>query len=172
MLTITIIFNRNRIKSKNALFEKKILENDLELKNKEMTSNVMSLMKKNELLVEISKKLSVVEKSAYRNETKATVRQIAKELQDNTNEEIWHEFKVRFEDVHKDYYNRLLQLYPDLWPSEQRLCAFLRLNMTTKEISELTGQSVATLEKARYRLRKKLEIPHSKINLVTFLSKI
>ena len=171
ILTIIIIFNRYRIKSKNVLIEKQKLENDLELKNKEMTSNVMSLMKKNEILAEISKKLKKIEKEAYREDTKEAVRKIAKEIQENANEEIWQEFKVRFEEVHKGFYDRLLQQFPDLWPSEQRLCAFLRLNMTTKEISELTGKSIATLETARHRLRKKMGLLNTETNLITFLSR-
>ena len=63
-------------------------------------------------------------------------------------------------------------MFPDLSPSEQRLCAFLRLNMSTKEISELTGQRISSLETARYRLRKKLGITNSHINLITFLNNI
>jgi DNA-binding CsgD family transcriptional regulator len=62
--------------------------------------------------------------------------------------------------------------YPDLTQSELKLCAFLRLNMSTKEISELTGQRILTIDHARYRLRKKLGISNSEINLVTFLSQI
>jgi len=53
-----------------------------------------------------------------------------------------------------------------------KLCAFLRLNMTTKEIAELTGQQIHTLENARYRLRQKLGITSSDVNLVTFLAQI
>ena len=171
ILTIVIISTRNRIKSKNAQLQQEKLKNDLELKNKELTSNVMLIMKKNEILEEVSKKLNEIERGAYKEETKTAVKRIAKELLDNTDENIWDEFKVRFEEVHKDFYSRLIQKFPDLWPSEQRLCAFLRLNMTTKEISELTGQSIASLEKARHRLRKKLGLLNTKTNLITFLSR-
>jgi hypothetical protein len=170
VITIIIILSRHRIKSKKALFEKKMLENNLEQKNKEITSNVMSLMKKNEILTEISKRLKEIEKNAYKNETKVAIRKVIKKLQKNTNKEIWQEFKVRFEEVHKDFYNKLLQHFPDLWPSEQRLCAFLRLNMTTKEIAELTGQSITALEKARHRLRKKMDLLNTDTNLISFLS--
>ncbi len=65
-----------------------------------------------------------------------------------------------------------MERFPNLSPSEQRLCAFLRLNMSSKEISELTGQSLNALETARYRLRKKLGISNSQVNLITFLSRI
>jgi len=74
--------------------------------------------------------------------------------------------------VHKDFYDALLRRFPELTPSELKLCAFLKLNMTTKEISELTGQRLNTLENARYRLRQKLGITNSEANLVTFLAQI
>ena len=172
MIVIVLIFFRQRIKARYVRLEKQKLEGELEFKNKELTSNVMSLMKKNEILTEISKKLRQVEKEAEKRETKEAVNRIAYELQENTNEKIWQEFELRFKQVHNDFYNKLNKQFPGLWPSEQKLCAFLRLNMTTKEIAELTGQSVPTLEQARYRLRKKLGISNSEVNLITFLSQI
>ena len=75
-------------------------------------------------------------------------------------------------EVHEDFYDTLLKRFPDLSPSELRLCAFLKLNMTTKEISELTGHQMNSLEMARYRLRQKLGISNSEVNLITFLSQI
>ncbi|MBK7030723.1 MAG: hypothetical protein IPH45_16615 [Bacteroidales bacterium] len=74
--------------------------------------------------------------------------------------------------MHKDFYDALIKKYPELTPSELKLCAFLKLNMTTKEISELTGQRLNTLENAWYRLRQKLGISNSEVNLVTFLAQI
>ena len=172
LIVIVLIYYRQRIKARYVRLEKQKLEGELEFKNKELTSNVMSLIKKNEILTEISKKLRKVEKEAVKKETKEAVKKIAFELQENTNEKIWQEFELRFNQVHTDFYNKLNKQFPDLWPSEQKLCAFLRLNMTTKEIAELTGQSVPTLEQARYRLRKKLSITNSEVNLITFLSQI
>jgi DNA-binding CsgD family transcriptional regulator len=143
----------------------------LEFKNKELALNVMSLLKKNEILSEISKKLINVKNEAVKDETKDAIRRIYKELQKSTDDEIWEEFELRFRQVHSEFYNKLMKRFPDLSPSEQRLCAFLRLNMSSKEISELTGQSLNALETARYRLRKKLGITNSQVNLITFLSK-
>ena len=132
----------------------------------------MSLLKKNEMLSEISKKLIDVKNDAVKDETKEAIRKIHKELQKSTDHEIWEEFELRFRQVHSEFYDKLMKKFPDLSPSEQRLCAFLRLNMSSKEISELTGQSLNALETARYRLRKKLGISKSQVNLITFLSKI
>lgn len=172
IVTIILLVARQRIKAKNTIIEKKQLENELEMRNKELTSNVMALMKKNEILSEIADKLMDIRDEAVKDETKSAIKRIAGELQKTTDDEIWDEFEVRFRQVHSDFYEKLIQKYPNLSPNEQRLCAFLRLNMTTKEISELTGQRTGTLEIARSRLRKKLNITNTQVNLVTFLSQI
>ena len=172
LIVIILIWVRQRVKAKNALFRQQQLEHKLEFKNKELTANVMSLMKKNEILSTISDKLINIKTQAVKEETKEAISKISKEIQKITNEEILHEFELRFKEVHNDFYHKLRQKFPTLTPSEQRLCAFLRLNMTTKEIAELTGQQPSSLETARYRLRKKLGISNSHTNLVIFLSQI
>ena len=172
LIIIFLLWARQRIKAKNTLLEKKGLEEKLEFKNKEFTLHVMSLMKKNEILANVSNKLIQIEQEAVKDETKAAIKRIAAELQKSTESEVWEEFELRFSQVHSDFYEKLLKKFPNLTPSEQKLCAFLRLNMTTKDISELTGQSISTLETGRYRLRKKLNISNSQVNLITFLSQI
>jgi len=172
LIIIILILARLRVKAKNALLEQQKLEHELEIKNKELTTNVMSLMKKNEVLSVISEKLIDIKNQAVKDETKKAINRISKEINKITNEEVTQEFELRFNQVHSDFYEKLLLRFPDLTPNEQRLCAFLKLNMTTKEISELTGQRPTSLETARYRLRKKLGISNSQTNLITFLSKI
>lgn len=172
VLIIIILIARQRLKAKNEVIKRQELENELEIRNKELASNVMALMKKNEILSDIADKLMIVRDDAVKEETKIAIKRIARELEKTTDDEIWEEFEVRFRQVHSDFYDKLLEQFPNLSPNEQRLCAFLRLNMTTKEISELTGQRIATIEIARSRLRKKLKINNTKVNLVTFLSQI
>jgi len=171
-ILIFLQWTRLKIKAKNTKLKNQVLEEKLEYKNKEFIMHMMSLMKKNEIIENIGEKLYKVEKDAVKEETKDALNKIAKELQKSTDSEIWEEFELRFKQVHSGFYSALLQKYPNLTPNEQKLCAFLHLNMSTKEISELTGQSVSTLETARYRLRKKLHISDPKTNLVAFLSKI
>jgi DNA-binding CsgD family transcriptional regulator len=174
LLVIVVIFviNRNRLRRKNQEIEKRKLESELEIRNKELASNVMTLMRKNETLSEIADKLMDIRDDAVREETKSAIKRIAKELQKTTDSEIWEEFDTRFKQVHSEFYEKLNRRFPDLSPNEQKICAFLRLNMSTKEISELTGQRIGTLEIARSRLRKKLGITNTKTNLVSFLSQI
>jgi tetratricopeptide (TPR) repeat protein len=169
---IVVLMARHRLRAKNAIILQKQLENDIDNKNKELTTNVMALMRKNETLSDIAGKLMEIRDEAVKEETKFAIKKIAVDLQKTTDDEIWKEFEVRFMQVHHGFYQKLISQFPGLTPSEQRLCAFLRLNMTSKEISELTGQRTGTLEIARSRLRKKLGIANTQTNLVTFLSQI
>ena len=172
LIVIILIFARQRIKAKNVRLKKQALETELEFKNKELTINVMSLIKKNELLSDISSELITVKNEAVKDHTKESIKKIAGKLKKSTEDETWKEFELRFKQVHGEFYSKLLENFPDLSPGEHRLCAFLRLNMSSKEISELTGQSVTSIEAARYRIRKKLGISNSKTNLIIFLSEI
>jgi tetratricopeptide (TPR) repeat protein len=172
ILLVIIIITRNRLKRKNEEIEKRKLKSELEIRNKELASNVMTLMRKNEILSEIADKLMDIRNEAVKEETKSAIKRIARELQHTTDNEIWEEFEIRFRQVHGEFYEKLITQFPDLSPNEQKICAFLRLNMSTKEISELTGQRINTLEIARSRLRRKLGIANTNTNLVTFLSQI
>ena len=167
-----IVLNQLRLRAKKMQLEKASHEQELDFKNKEMVLNVMSLMKKNEILADLSEKLITIEKETTSSESKDTIKKVAHELQKSQEEEIWKEFSVRFKEVHGEFYKKLMQRFPTLSPNELKLCAFLRLNMSSKDIAELTGQRVSSLETARYRLRQKLGIANSDVNLITFLSSL
>jgi tetratricopeptide (TPR) repeat protein len=164
------IWRGQKVKARNAILEKENLEKELDFKNKEMVINVMSLMKKNELLADLSEKLIRIDSEATTPEGKDTIKKVAKELQKSQEEEIWKEFSLRFKEVHGEFYDKLLEKYPTLSPNELKLCAFLRLNMSSKDVAALTGQRVSSLETARHRLRQKLGISNADVNLITFLS--
>lgn len=81
----------------------------------------------------------------------------------------WEEFELHFHQIHNGFFNRLHQKHPQLSPNERKLCAFLMMNMSTKEIANLTGQTLRAVELARIRLRKKLQLTHSDLSLPQFL---
>jgi len=164
LLLSIIVLNRH----KRITLEKNQLQKDIILKNKELTTNVLYMLKKNELIQDITTRLLTL-KSKVMPENREAVQRIIFELQSISEPEVWEEFELRFQNVHEDFYKNLKEKYPDLSPAEIKLAAFLRLNMTTKDIASITGQSINTLETARYRLRKKLGISNQEINLVTFL---
>ena len=85
---------------------------------------------------------------------------------------IWDEFDIRFLQTHAGFFDRLMKACPGLTMNERRLCAFLLLDMSTKEISIVTGQSIRAIEIARTRLRKKLNLIQTEISLFEYLSSI
>jgi tetratricopeptide (TPR) repeat protein len=172
IIILFLIWGRQKVKARNAILQKANLEKELEFKNKEMVLNVMSLMKKNEMLADLSEKLIRIEGEATTPEGKETIKKVAKELQKSQEEEIWKEFSLRFKEVHGEFYDKLMKKFPTLGPNDLKLCAFLRLNMSSKDIAALTGQRVTSLETARYRLRQKLGISNADVNLITFLSQV
>ncbi len=179
LVILGLVFSRYRLKTKLVVLEKEKIklekekiETELDIKDRELTINLISLIKKNEMLSDISGKLMQLERQAKGNEAKESIAQISQELRNSTNDKMLNEFSRRFQEVHAGFYEKLLKDYPDLTPNELKLCAFLRLNMSTKDIAELTGQQLLSIDKARYRLRKKLAISNLETNLVTFLSQL
>jgi tetratricopeptide (TPR) repeat protein len=171
-LTTTFFYlSRQWVKVKNISLEKDHLTKEIEYKNKELTINVMNLIKKNEFIVDLSEKLIDIEQQATEEKTKTDVLRLVGTLQKTPQDEIWEEFEIRFKQVYSNFYDKLRADFPDLTPNELKLCALLRLNLSTKEICELSGQRPSSLDVARYRLRKKLGLSNSQVNLVTYLSK-
>ncbi|MDA9128441.1 tetratricopeptide repeat protein [Flavobacteriaceae bacterium] len=156
------------LKEKNLLLEKQQLNQDLDYRKKELVSNLMYLMEKNEFITSISKKLIQLKPDAKK-DNKELIQQIINEIRQNSSTKIWDEFEVRFKEVHTDFYNKLSNLHLDLTPNEVKLSAFLKLNMSTKEISAITHQSIKSINMARFRLRKKLKIDRDE-NLISYLS--
>jgi tetratricopeptide (TPR) repeat protein len=172
LIILVLMLSRYRLKSQFILLEKEKIQSELNIKNRELTVNLLALIKKNEMLSDISNKLVQLELNAKGSETKETITKISQDLRNRTDDKMLNEFSMRFQEVHAGFYEKLLKSYPDLTQNELKLCAFLRLNMSTKDISELTGQQLASIDHARYRLRKKLNLSNSETNLVTFLSQI
>lgn len=94
-----------------------------------------------------------------------------RQLKYSHNNESWEEFDLYFQEVHSEFYEKLSSNY-QLTPNEMKLAAFTKLKLSSKEISSLTGQSIRTIDVGRYRLRKKLGITNSEVNLTTFLNSI
>lgn len=182
ILGLLFLLSQNRLKrlrlqkditdlaSKNLALEKAALEKELDLRNKELTTNVMHMVQKNEYITDIAEQLISVKKFLPENNSHVVDRLII-DLKSNRDDKIWKEFEIRFREVHQDFYSRLNERFPDLTPNEKKLAAFLRLNMTTKDISTITFQLPDSIKTARSRLRKKLGLPQE-ANIIAFLESI
>lgn len=168
-----LLWNRKRILLKNKHIQEESLKFELETRNRELASNVVSLMKKNEVFSEIIDKLDQIRENAIKDETKEALTKVKKEIEKTIDGSFWDEFELRFKNVHSDFYDRLIARYPNLTNNELRLCAFLKMNLSTKDIASITGQAPRSIDKARERLRTKLGISNDKsISLASFIQKI
>lgn len=143
---------------------------ELDYRKKELATQVMYLLQKNELIAKTIKEIQQIKQNGGEDQT-ASLHSILRALKSNLDTGAWEEFEVRFQQVHRDFYDKLQALYPDLSPNEIKLSAFLRLNMTTKDISAITFHTPKSIQVARTRLRKKLNIDRED-NLVTYLQQL
>lgn len=140
------------------------LKKDFRNKNNELAASTMSIIKKNQLLNEVKKQLS----SAQETDTKEIVRIIDRNLDQNDD---WELFKEAFNNTDREFLKKLEKTHPNLSPNDIRLCAYLRLNLVTKEIAQLLNISPRSVEIKRYRLRKKMNLTHEE-NLVNYILKL
>jgi DNA-binding CsgD family transcriptional regulator len=131
------------------------LKLDIESKNRELAVSTMSLIKKNEFLHNIKKELK--DKDGAGQDLKKVIKIIDKNL-NNTDD--WKLFEEAFNNADKDFLKQIKTMHPSLTPNDLRLCAYLRLNLTSKEIAPLLNISYRSVEVKRYRLRKKMNLPH------------
>jgi tetratricopeptide (TPR) repeat protein/DNA-binding CsgD family transcriptional regulator len=134
------------------------LHEDLEFRNRELNAQTLHLIQKNELLQNVAEQLNYNKKDApspERSQLRSLQRLIESNLNDN---EQWEQFKRHFESVHPEYFSRLLQAFPQLTAHDLRYCAYLRLNLSSKEIAALLNISLRGVETQRHRLRKKIQL--------------
>ena len=166
-ILLFLLLRLEKSKKLRAIEAKKIIQNDLDYRNKELATAVLFQMKKNELVSETSKKLK---KLKLENEANARiVSDIISSLDTDSATDLGEEFDMRFKDVHTGFYKNLGDQFPGLTTNELRLCAFLRLNMNTKDISAITYQSTNSITVARHRLRQKFNLDKD-ASLAGFLS--
>ena len=134
------------------------LSKDVDAKSKELAVSTMSLLKKNELLTLIKEDLKKTSEESNSNRSiKSVISTINKNI---NNEDTWNVFKEAFDTADKDFLKNMKQLHSGLTPNDLRLCAYLRLNLSSKEIAPLLNISVRSVEIKRYRLRKKMSLAH------------
>ncbi len=163
------LVNKQNLIQTKLLLENQLLQEELVNKDKSLQETVKYLVNKNDLITEVTERLDQI-KPSFSSDNQRIINEVIIELQSSIDSDIWDEFEVRFNQVHINFYNKLSEMHPGLSSSDKKLCAFLRLNMTTKEIATLTNQSVNSLETARTRLRKKINISNLDISIPDYLS--
>jgi ligand-binding sensor domain-containing protein/DNA-binding CsgD family transcriptional regulator len=148
------------------------LQSEKKQRDKELANQAMNIVRKNEILTKIREDLVALKKSCTDN----TVNEKVVSIISTINREVGHNkqkevFDKAFDEVHEAFIAKLRSSYPSLTPTELRLCAFMKMNIPTKEIAPLMNISVRGVEICRYRIRKKLGIQRE-TNLTSFLLNI
>jgi ligand-binding sensor domain-containing protein/DNA-binding CsgD family transcriptional regulator len=148
------------------------LEAEIQHKNTELASAAMHLVQKGELLGKVKEQMLKLKKVSENDKDSDDFKKLIRIISDEDKmDEQWEQFAMHFDKVHSDFLLAVKARYPKLSANELKLCAYLRMNLTTKEIAQLMNISVRGVEISRYRLRKKLQIP-TEANLFNFLMEI
>jgi tetratricopeptide (TPR) repeat protein len=178
LLCIALIWmsvNRYRNSRKEAILQQHFreqqiqqLNEDLKAKERELTSKTIFINQKNQLLEKLIDELENLKKADI---SSNSISHLQTELKQELSPDTWKEFEIQFNEVHPGFQIQLLNCFPDLSPSERRLCSFLRLDMNTREIASLTGQTFKSIEVARTRIRKKMNLSRED-NLTNYIASI
>lgn len=145
------------------------LKAEIAFKNTELASSTMHLVQKNETINKLRHEIQNVSKKLKDSEAKKEIRKILSLFSDDERlEDEWENFSRHFDQVHTDFLKRISSTYPQLTPKDKKLCAYLRMNLSTKEIAPLLNISVRGVEISRYRLRKKINLDGD-VNLNEFM---
>ena len=180
--TITITVRRtyrHRIAEETAKKEKELkdkkIKEDLLTKTNELATSAMNLLRKNEELVDIQKELDRMEKMVRSEENPDKVLGQISKIKEGIDvnirhDEDWKHFEKNFDIVYDEYLTRLSDSYPELTLGDKKLCAYLKMGLSSKEIAPLMNLTFRSVEMTRYRLRKKLRLSRDQ-NLIDFLQK-
>ena len=148
------------------------LRAEMKHKNIELATSTFHIIQKNKFLNSLKQELSKLSYSAKSELVEVELKKISRKIdKDIQNEKNWEVFDRYFDEVHQDFLGRLKEIHPELTPNELRLSAYLRMNISTKEIAPLMNISVRGVEVSRYRLRKKLNIRREE-NLTEYILRI
>jgi ligand-binding sensor domain-containing protein/DNA-binding CsgD family transcriptional regulator len=139
------------------------------LKEKELANSTMLIIKKNNILRKLQNDLRDVSPTIGDDNAKTSIKNLIKRLdKEIDNEKQWKVFDMHVEQVYEELFKKLKERFPDLTPRELSLCAYLRMNISTKEIATLMNISARGVEISRYRVRKKLKLDRE-ANLTEFM---
>jgi len=162
----------NKTESELVTLRNDKLEADINFKNSELASSAMHLVKKGELLTNMKSELAQLMKRVDNEQVVSELKKMIKALSEDDNiDKEWENFAKHFDQVHSDFVIKLKEKHPAISGNELKLCAYLRMNLSTKEIAQLMNISVRGVEISRYRLRKKLGIT-TEVSLFDYLIKL
>lgn len=137
------------------------LRSEIQFKSKDLANSTMSMIKKNEFLLELKNSIEKQKNELGSRYPDKYYNHLNKKIDENiSNQDDWQVFETNFERAHEQFSMKMKASFSELTSSDLRLCAYLRMNLSSKEIAPLLGISVRGVENHRYRLRKKMNLQH------------
>ena len=134
------------------------LQSELDHQNRKLSSNLMLSAHLNQLLYSIKESLQKLGRKVNQN-NQEQINRMLKEIDRNIDlDEEWRKFKLHFQEVHPDFFTKLLIRFPSLNPRQLRHCAYIQLGLSSKEAAQLLNVAPKSIEMARYRLKKKMSL--------------
>ena len=179
-----LLYNRKRLLvklQKNELarlnFSKKMEEKEREILNEKLSyqeralaSKTIHIIQKNEILTELKTSISALVTNSDQI-IRPQINKLNRTIDNNINfDDDWEKFKMHFDEVHPDFFKVLKQKYPILNTNDVRFCAYIKMGLSTKEIAQLMGINATSIQKARYRLKKKMDLEKS-TDLIEFIKR-
>jgi len=179
-LFLFLLYNRQKLKAKNAEMKEKLIQQDLvqsELKNTQLEQDIavhqqeiaaitLSMIRKNEQLDKLKAQFSKLDQ----NDTKAI--ELNRQMRENEIADIdWNNFNAHFSKIHPEFYDNLLETNGTITQSELRTAALIKMNLSNREIASITGVNVRSVDQTKYRLKKKIA-QESESSLVEFIRSI
>jgi DNA-binding NarL/FixJ family response regulator len=144
---------------------------EIDLINRELSTSSIFISQKNKIIGLIRKDVNRLLKND-KHITKTDIATVLKTIDENIKfDNDWYRIKAHFEKIHPGFFDRLRKTYPQLTPNDHKLCALLRMNLSTKEISHILKITAPSTEISRIRLRKKLDLPKG-INLTQYICEV
>lgn len=164
LVVLALFYNRYQLRQslvqeeekRNAL-EKQGLEEKINHKQRELASLTLQMVQKNDLLQQLESSLRNIKKSDQDFQKEMTSLKKMIHTQQNLDDD-WSDFKTHFEGVHPGFFDRLRTRVEKLSPQDERHCSYLKMGLSTKEIARLMNISPTSVQMARYRLKKKLQL--------------
>lgn len=164
------LLQSKRIESEKEIIklQKDKLDNELEYANKELASITMNILQKNEKMISIRDQLHELLPGAEK-DLQRKIKLITKDIEaDLENENKWERFESKFDIIHDNFLKRFTEQYPKVTHKDLKMCAFIRMNISNKEIANLLNITLRSVESSRYRIRKKMGLD-SEVNLNDFI---
>jgi ligand-binding sensor domain-containing protein/DNA-binding CsgD family transcriptional regulator len=167
-------FKLDKLESERELLLLREENLSLEIKKKDsaLASATLNNIKKNELLTDLVIDISNIDNELLNSSLHLPVKKVIKKIKNNLlDKEDWLTFQLHFNNLHAQFFDKLREKHPDLSSNEIKLSAYLKLNLSSKEIAALMHVAITSVEQGRYRLRKKINLD-KEVNLVNYIQDI